>query len=106
MTDHDREAFETWVKAEDCSIERDHAGYFAFGTALAYRCWQAARDHYAPKLTEKEAIELGAKAAYNFVFVDGNKWPRCDGGRIRPEEFRLATKAALRAAGVRFKDET
>jgi hypothetical protein len=67
--------------------------------------WQAAKDHDAPKLTEKEAVEAGAKAAYHAVVMDGNKWPRCDGGRIRPEEFRLAIKAALRAAAIKFKEE-
>jgi hypothetical protein len=52
--------------------------------------WQVVRDHYAPKVTEKEAIDLVQREVF-----EGN--PK--------RGYAGAVIDALRAAGVRFKEE-
>src|ERR1700733_6244106 len=85
MTDKDREAFERWFYAEK--------------PAAHWETWQAARDHYAPKLTEKEALERAAQAiapiAWDKSIKPGN-WDRDDAQK----SARDSARRALRAAGV------
>jgi hypothetical protein len=89
MTDKDREAFETWAKSEGYlpkTVTRPYYGdvYLAESTHYAWKGWQAARDHYAPKLTEKEAVEI----VFNHSSIEAK-----------------SIITALRAAGVQFKEE-
>jgi hypothetical protein len=63
---------------------------------------QAARDHYAPKLTEKEAVKIMADAIYKDCFPSG-----C-GDDLEYDAFSKDAKvgiASIRAAGMRFKEE-
>jgi hypothetical protein len=55
--------------------------------------WQAARDHYAPKLTEKEAV-ASAVSALDMLDDEGT-----------PFAHRRWAEEVFRAAGVRFKEE-
>jgi hypothetical protein len=65
--------------------------------------WRAARDHYAPKLTEKEAVERAAEAAYE---SRNGRWnTSSDGQRSVYKTEARASIAALRAAGVQFRDK-
>jgi hypothetical protein len=60
---------------------------------MAWESWQAARDHYAPKLTEqevRETITTAFPASANLFYV---------------EICAQRVIAALRAAGVRFREE-
>jgi acetylornithine/succinyldiaminopimelate/putrescine aminotransferase len=62
--------------------------------------WQAARDHYAPKLTEKEAVVAATNAIHGAAFrgvITGQKPAMRDGV--------AHMVAALRAAGFRFREE-
>jgi hypothetical protein len=79
MTDTDREAFEGWQN-EPHRIGTYHSNLEA---------WQAARDRYAPKITEKEAVEVAAQSFDSQTDV------------YDP----VAMMEAFRAAGVRFKEE-
>jgi hypothetical protein len=59
MSDKDREAFEAWAKSEGYlpkKVTRPYYGYVyvAESTHYAWKGWQAARDHYAPKKTIDE----------------------------------------------------
>lgn len=91
MIDKDREAFAKWW------LEPKEKPVYAIDIA-AWQAWQAARDHYAPKLTFKEAIEKAGDAVEKLV--SRGKFPG-------DSEFDYALEmsaAALRAAGVRFKE--
>lgn len=85
MNDEDREAFEAWAKTrwygDGTTGSHDYHAY-----SIAETVWQAARDHYAPKVTEKEAEQL------------------CDQA-LRMAERPADVIEALKAAGVRFKEE-
>jgi hypothetical protein len=61
---------------------------------------EAARDHYMPKLTEKQAIEKAAVALYNLEHKT-----KLDKVAEFESYWRDNAKTALRAAGVRFKEE-
>ena len=101
MTDKDREAFEAWVairwhhvkdKPDLSGVRNQWTGQWCYTyaeTSSLYAAWQAAPDHYPPKLTEKEAVEV-CRDVYRTA-KKGELW----GGII----------AALRAAGVRFREE-
>jgi hypothetical protein len=68
---------------------------------------QAARDHYAPKLTEKEAVEAAAVALYEYDPPE-YKGPQSSWSKALTwdkDTFRRRATAALRAAGVRFRDD-
>ena len=102
--DKDRAAFEKW--------SNEHEEYTASSYWECLQAWQAARDHYAPKendehwmrawnaamdyaaevnalkLTEKEAVERATEAFYS----------------VNDVYDPVAMLAALRAAGMRFKD--
>jgi hypothetical protein len=102
MNDQDREAFERWaiqyMETLGYGARRD-----CFDPNHASAAWQAARDHYAPKLTEREAVE---KAAYAIAetrypgYGSMAKWVEVNAHRYEAE-----AKAALRAAGVKLKEE-
>jgi hypothetical protein len=66
----------------------------------AYKLWQAARDHYAPKLTEAEAVEKAAVALYNLEHKT-----QLDKVAEFESYWRKNAQVALRAAGVQFRDE-
>jgi hypothetical protein len=57
---------------------------------------QAARDHYAPKLTENEAIDIVAKD----LALDGTYTEKSF-----PHRAGIAAVTALRAASMRFRDD-
>ena len=84
MTNKDREAFETWARSSGVAAnDRGCDNFFSETMRIAYHAWQAARDHYAPRLTESEAIEI-----------------------IRRRGFGPANKVQmLKAAGVLFREE-
>jgi hypothetical protein len=94
MTDPDREAFEAWARSSGAAAnDRGCDNFFSETMRIAFQAWQAARDHYAPKLTEKEVretITTAFPASANFFYVE------ICGHRVI---------SALRAAGVRFREE-
>jgi hypothetical protein len=83
MTDKDREAFEAWGKAR-------YGWVNAPQVCNAWTAWQGSRDHYAPTLTERELRAIISDAL-----------------RDDDSEGRILSRAleALRAAGVRFKEQ-
>ena len=100
MTDKD-EAFHDWfLSPMRLPLEQPYSGDVRTGFDAG---WKAARDHYAPKLTEKEVVE---KAAYAIAetrypgYGSMAKWVEVNAHRYEAE-----AKAALRAAGLRFKEE-
>lgn len=83
MTDRDREAFDSYIVS---------AGTKRWGQEVYdehWKTWQAARDHYSPKLTKAEAVEV-CRDVYRHA-RKGELWP--------------GIVAALRAAGMKFKEE-
>jgi len=95
MTDKDREAFEKCAEGQGYrakKITRPYYGevYTDEPTHHLWKGWQAARDHYAPKLTAAATLEM--------ALVDISRQFH------EPHSQSVATKA-LRAAGVRFKEE-
>jgi hypothetical protein len=88
MSEQDREAFVRWFCAEfgiapsACTPESSNA----------WAGWQACSDHYAPKLTEKKAECVIAKARGKEIALPSHE--------VSSEEI----VAALRAAGIRFKE--
>jgi hypothetical protein len=119
MSDKDREAFEKWFPAGRELLEYPNSGDAPTGFKAG---WQACAAHYAPKLTE-QVLDKAAQAIYdqkvhrqefgNYSYT----WPeseqdegyRGDGGWVNLVPSHIQTicreeaKAALRAAGVRFK---
>jgi hypothetical protein len=98
MTEQDPEAFEAgyakrWLGA---TAVRNGEGYKLQKAQYEWRIWQTARDHYAPKLTEAEALDAACKAFDEVARRDNGGW-------VTNEGYAIA--AALRAAGVRFKEE-
>jgi hypothetical protein len=107
MSDKDRDAFEKWAFDNHHGTSRNaNTGFYnSAETAWAYDAWQAARDQYAPKLTEAEAVKTAARAIY-----DSNRekyWPVNfqEASAAIQISITQAAKAALRAAGVRWKEE-
>jgi hypothetical protein len=91
--DKDREAFEKWI---DFCADRDEAGNYIYEIQSAWEAWQAARDHYAPKLTDVEVVVIACGALGGVKLHQQIFWPSAAEKVI----------AALRAAGARFKDST
>ena len=91
MTDKDREVLEAALRK---SHWQNTNTVLAFGDG-----WQAARAHYAPKLTEKEFTdELNAATIA--------KWRGGEmGTTMEWISYIKEVVAALRAAGVQFRDE-
>lgn len=108
MSDKDRIAFER-------ALSNETLGGFMNDTITpdnAWSLWQAARDHYAPKLTEAEAVEAACRQFTKpDVPGDGALWEQTqetDGMKFRLTSKSLIRKsmlAALRAAGVKFRNE-
>jgi hypothetical protein len=94
MTDNDREAFEAWHK--------DKFGYVLLtDDDPRWASWQAARDLYAPKVTEQEAVETAAKAIQE-RYWKGDLAISIQDAKEVCTEF---AKATLRAADIRFREE-
>jgi hypothetical protein len=105
MSDQDREAFEDWVDHKFGGPAGRHTSrcdglYLNASVQAAWVVWQASRDHYAPKLTE-EVVEVVAKAIHHTPYTVPWEYSNV---QMR-ENARDKAKAALRATGVRFKDE-
>ena len=113
--DADREAFEKWAEGEGYRVKKITRPYYGEiytdePTHHLWKGWQAAHDHYAPKLSEQEAVEIACRE-FTKPDADGNLWDQT------PENFaikfhitskylmRQSMARALRAAGVRFKKE-
>src|SRR5579872_3023088 len=104
MTDTDREAFEAHY---DAKYTPGYA-YPAMHRVHAWEDWQAARAHYAPSVTEKEALASVSHISAAIGYVSS-----IEPGTVITEAFveRWNTyylpklESALRAAGVRWKRE-
>jgi hypothetical protein len=104
MTQQDkgREAFEA-IMVRDISpvyLDKDENGKYIHAMTLRhYGIWQAARDHYESKLTEADAIKNVSKAIFDQELINSGRtfteWP---GG------YEKLAEAALRAAGIQFKE--
>lgn len=92
----DREAFEAYVLKEfgwnDFRLW-DNDAYRNEAVQDAYVIWQACAAHYAPKLTVMEAADVAVKSLVGYVLP------------IRAPLAAKKVMTALRAAGVRFKEE-
>jgi hypothetical protein len=100
--DKDREAFEAFARKEGWALERYTPGYFVGDVEGEYKfvqeaweSWQAARDLYAPKMTET-ADEITPKAI--------SKTSAEDEGGYRDFDEMADSISAIRAARVRFKE--
>ena len=95
MTDADRAAFQAWATKAGYRLY-DHRGF----NKAAEDAWQAAKDHYAPRLTAADAVEVVAKAIHHTPYTI--PW---DYSAVQAREnARDKAKAALRAAGVKFRE--
>jgi hypothetical protein len=113
VSDQDREAFDSYI----VSAGTKHWGQEVYDEH--WKTWQASRNHYAPKLTEAEAVQKTAEAirltpkkrvtAYRETRAaadgDGSDMTVTHEITNYVEDREAQAKAALRAAGVRFKDE-
>jgi hypothetical protein len=111
MTDKDREAFEAWCKNTSgyrtegkTNPLLNRKEYTTVTTYSAWDAWRAARDHYAPKLIEKEAVRIACNAYANQQKAMGYGYYPVEAGSATHESL-MAVMAALRAAGVQFKEE-
>ena len=95
MTDRDREAFDKYLR--DYGVEGSHME--------AWCVWQACAAHYAPKLTDGQAVEKAAEIIEPAFFGESAKSWEPDHAAAMREEARSKAKAALRAAGVKFREE-
>jgi hypothetical protein len=101
--DKDRETLKAWLKSRD-KWPTDMDWQSVLGSIWisgATEGWQACADHYAPKLTEKEAVKIMADAIYKDCFPSG-----C-GDDLEYDAFSKDAKvgiASIRAAGMRFKE--
>jgi hypothetical protein len=112
MTDKDREAFEG-----DCANNEVYVGchhkhpeqYQLYETQLRWMGWQAARDNYAPNLTETEATKIAAMVCAEIDYDEDYHAEFEDVGLFIAQnwnsysETARAIVKALRAAGLRFK---
>lgn len=124
MTDPDRNAFEAMAQEAGMSTiryrESAYRGYQSADTAAAWFGWQAARARYAPKVTEqalanqRHAVAIALckeEVPYDPLepscSANKNGPPRYHGWLDKAERFLHSEpfKAAIRAAGVRFKEE-
>lgn len=118
MSDKDREAFEAFVLRGTLPgenfLERDHTGSYMLAVARGgWAAWQAARDHYTPKLTESETIAVLVNAPTARIITEERRKADLGGDGsdmvVTKQVVKYAVTdesrvAALRAAGVRFKD--
>src|SRR5690242_9419666 len=105
MSDKDRETFEAWafeyLKGQysfynDATI-RDMMMPYKSERRTLEAAWQAARAHYAPKLSEKEFTD-----ALNIATIE--KWRGGSmGTTMEWYSYIKDVVAALRAAGVQFR---
>ncbi len=98
--DKDRRAFEAeYIKRYEPELPPSFVmgSYMEPCQNVAWHFWQAARKHYAPKLTEKEAIELLLDTPY----------PVGKSGTVISMQKSQAgfLITALRAGGMQFKEE-
>jgi hypothetical protein len=125
MSNDGREAFEAWARSSGVAAnDRGCDNFFSETMRIAYEAWQAARDHFAPKandesytrvwneamdyaaevnapkLSQKEAVEAAAKAIQQ-RYWKGDLPISIEDAKEVCTEFAMA---ALRAAGVRFKE--
>ena|ERR1017187_5859267 len=110
MTDKDRNAFNNWfLSPTRLPLENPYSA----DTATAFNAgFEAAHDHFAPLLTQKEAIEaaarslaeidLTARAELQKLFGESHDLPSVNESW---QGYVHEAKAALRAAGVKFRDE-
>jgi len=114
MTNKDREAFEQVAGAyfphgpiHPALYRKNDGKYFHTKVSHAWNFWQAARDHYAPKLSEKEAVECAATEIAKAAWVE--RYHHLQGADlgfvVANADDRELAKKSLRAAGVRFKEE-
>lgn len=116
MTDKDREAFELYAKGNRLFLSGiKHSNGTCQGelTLEAWEAWQAARDHYSPRLTEAEVekaaralaeIDCRAQAELQKIFNESHEDEvACVNNSWR--SYVHGVKVVLRAAGVRFKEE-
>ena len=101
MTDKEREVFEKWAVANGYGARRQPGQdvYISSSTNGAWDAWQAAAAHYSQKLMERDAVLAAAAAirqALNREFAKTN---------VTSRQSENVAKAALRAAGLRFRDE-
>ena len=99
MSDKDREAFETYCEtALGSPVERNHGVYRNGSVQAAWIGWQAARDSYV-KLTEAEFLYILNDASIK-------KWRGSDmSTKDGWDKYVSEITAALKAAGLRFKEE-
>ncbi len=124
MTDKYREAFEAWVlrgsTPQENLLERLPNGDYRWQIVnCGWLAWQACAAHYAPKLTDKHAVEIAAEAIFDDEITGkrsfGSKWKELTYAKSPPGTwdhtlriYRSCGRAAigaLRAAGVKFRDE-
>jgi hypothetical protein len=99
--DKDRDVFEKWALDEgsyDLSTDQD-GDYIKPDTWELHRGWRAAREHNAPKLTEKEAVEIAAISIQKRYWEGDLAISVGDAKKVCTE----LAKAVLRAVGVQFK---
>jgi hypothetical protein len=106
----DREAFKKWLQNSPIDY------HDRFVREAAQHGWQAARDHYAPKLTQVEAMrflfEFHRKAAADDCGLEIDELLTFEESRDSADEDErtpylnaAGNIEALRIAGVRFKDD-
>jgi hypothetical protein len=90
LIDECRTDFEAWSKHKDY---RDDW--------FVWRAWKAARDHYAPKLTEDQAIKIAYKAS-----IDRWRNDPAYATEAGWEGYLAEIIDALKIAGMQFKPNT
>jgi len=108
MTDKDREVFESEMHRRNISTEmrKDAWGrdvYQFSHVEMGWEVWKACAAHYAPKLTEKEAVDAAFRAANPLIAVVANSSLPAN---IVRDAVQRAVVCALKAAGVLFKEES
>jgi hypothetical protein len=100
MTNKDREAFEAWWIEKSLHMLMDK-----WQNDAAWEAWKAARAHYAPKLTWDEAVQIAERAAYAAIYEPPMRKGFDDAHAAIRLQVNSMVRAALRAAGVKFRDE-
>jgi hypothetical protein len=108
MSDKDREAFEADYSKRylGAVAVRDGASYKLQKAQHDWCIWQAARNHYAPKLSENDAVEK--LQAYLLDTSGGHLVKSQKGDRLWSTSHLVNMSGlvrTLRAAGMRFKEE-
>ena len=101
MIAQDREAFEKWY---DASFTPGYA-YPTSHRVDLWKAWQARADHYAPKAND-ESYTRGWNEAMDYAAeVNAPKLTEAEAKDIIFNTPNEDIMAALRAAGVKFRDE-